>query len=185
MRPASFDASTAECLVFTYKAGLLAGVAHDLKLRVERFEIAVDEEGIRARFDANSLRVASAQAGGADDPRALSDRDRREIEATIVREVLDARRHPAIEFRSKPIPPSIEPEIEIEGTLRIRGHERPLIIKPRRDGDRAVIETTLDQTSFGIRPYTAMLGALRIRPEVRVRITTPWPQSATSSARDG
>lgn len=174
MKPASFDASTAECLVFTYKAGLLAGVAHDLKLRVERFEIALDDQGIRARFDASSLRLACARAGGTDDPRALSDRDRREIEATIARDVLDARSHPAIEFRSKPIAPSVDPEIE--GTLRIRGRERPLVVRPQRDGDRAVIETTLDQTDFGIRPYTAMLGALRLRPEVRVRVTTPWPQ---------
>src|SRR5690242_18230502 len=124
MKPASFDASTAECLVFTYKAGLLAGVAHDLKLRVERFEIAVDEQGIRARFDATSLRVVCAQVGGKDDPRALSDRDRREIEATIVRDVLDARAHPAIEFRSPPVAPSDEPRIE--GALSIRGRERPL-----------------------------------------------------------
>lgn len=174
MKPASFDASTAECLVFTRKAGLLAGVAHDLKLRVERFDVAVDEKGVRARFDATSLRVVCAQVAGRDDPRALSDRDRLEIEATIVRDVLDARTHPAIEFRSKPVAPSAEPEIE--GTLRIRGREQPLVVKPRRDGDRAVIETTLDQTAFGIRPYTAMLGALRVRPEVRVRITTPWPQ---------
>jgi YceI-like protein len=174
MKPASFDASTAECLVFTYKAGLLAGVAHDLKLRVERFEIAVDEQGIRARFDATSLSVVCAQVGGKDDPRALSDRDRREIEATIVRDVLDARAHPAIEFRSAPVAPSDEPRIA--GTLTIRGRERPLALEPRREGDRAVIETTLDQTAFGIRPYTAMFGALRIRPELRVRIETPWPQ---------
>jgi YceI-like protein len=174
MKPASFDASTAECLVFTYKAGLLAGVAHDLKLRVERFEIALDEQGIRARFEANSLRVVCAQVGGKDDPGALSDRDRREIEATIARDVLDARRHPVIEFQSSPIAPSVGPEIQ--GTLRIRGREQPLLLEARRDGERAVIETMLDQTAFGIRPYTAMLGALRIRPEVRVRITTPWPQ---------
>ena len=176
MKPASFDASTAECLVFTYKAGLLAGVAHDLKLRVERFAIAVDDQGIRAQFDANSLRVACAQAGGKDDLRALSDRDRREIEATIARDVLDARKHPVIEFRSGPVAPSVEPGIE--GALWIRGRARPLIIKPRREGDLALIETTLDQTTFGIRPYTAMLGALRIRPDVRVRITTPWPRYA-------
>src|SRR3954465_2607062 len=131
MKPASFDASTAECLVFTYKAGLLASVAHDLKLRVERFEIAVDEQGIRARFDASSLRVVCAQVGGQDDSRALSDGDRRQIDATIARDVLDARRHPAIEFRSKkPISPSLEPVIE--GTLSIRGRERPLMLEPHR-----------------------------------------------------
>jgi len=173
MKPVSFDAATAECLVFTYKAGLLAGVAHDLKLRVERFEIAMDDAGIRARFDSGSLRVVSAQVGGKDDLRALSERDRREIEATIAREVLDARRHPAIEFRSGPVAPSPQPAIE--GTLILRGREQPLTLEARRDGDRAVVETILHQPAFGIRPYTAMLGALRIRPDVRVRITTPWP----------
>lgn len=173
MKPVSFDASTAECLVFTYKAGLLAGVAHDLKLRVERFGIAIAAEGIRARFDAASLRVVCAQVGGKDDPGALSDRDRREIETTIARDVLDARRHPAIEFRSGPVAPVGDPEIA--GTLSIRGRDRPLILEVRRDGDRAVIETAVHQPDFGIRPYTAMLGALRIRPDVRVRVTTPWP----------
>ena len=66
MKPVAFGLATAECLVFTYKAGLLAGVAHDLKLRAERFEIAIDDEGIRAQFDAASLRVVCAQAGGKD-----------------------------------------------------------------------------------------------------------------------
>jgi polyisoprenoid-binding protein YceI len=174
MRPASFDATVAECLVFTRKAGLLAAVGHDLKLRVERFEIAIDEEGIRARFDAGSFRVICAQVGGKDAPRALSDRDRGEIERTIAREVLEAGAHPAIEFRSTPVAASAEPEID--GVLSIRGRERPLTLKARREGDRAIVETMLHQPAYGIRPYSAMLGALRIQPDVRVRIATPWPE---------
>jgi hypothetical protein len=177
MKPVSFDASTAECLVFTYKAGLLSGVAHDLKLRVERFEIAVDDQAIHARFDASSLRVVCARAGGKDDPRALSERERREIEATIARDVLDARSHPAIEFRSNTVAPTtLAPaEMQIDGTLSIRGRERALSLLARRDGDRAVIGTVIHQPDFGIRPYTAMLGALRLKPDVTVTLTTPWP----------
>jgi polyisoprenoid-binding protein YceI len=176
MKPVSFDASMAECLVFTYKAGLLSGVAHDLKLRVERFEIAIDDQGIHARFDASSLRVVSAQVSGKDDPRTLSERDRREIEATIVREVLDARRHPAIDFRSSAVAATVAPaEMQIDGTLSIRGRERPFSLLARRQGDRAVVEAVIHQPDFGIRPYTAMLGALRIKPDVAVRVTTPWP----------
>jgi len=176
MKPVSFDPSTAECLVFTYKAGLLSGVAHDLKLRVERFEIAVDDQGIHTHFHASSLRVVCAQVGGQDDPRALSEKDRREIEATIVRDVLDARRHPAIDFRSSAVAATVAPaEIQIDGTLSIRGRERPLRLLARREADRAVIETAIHQPDFGIRPYTAMLGALRIKPDVAVRVTTPWP----------
>ena len=176
MKPVSFDASTAECLIFTYKAGLLSGVAHDLKLRVERFEIAVDDQGIHARFDASSLRVVCAQVGGKDDPRPLSERDRREIEATIAREVLDARTHPAIDFRSSTVAATGAPaEMQIDGTLSIRGRERSLSLLARREGDRAVIETVIHQPDFGIRPYTAMLGALRIKPDVAVTVTAPWP----------
>jgi YceI-like protein len=176
MKPVSFDASTAECLIFTYKAGLLSGVAHDLKLRVERFEIVVDDQGIHAQFDASSLRVVCARAGGKDDFRALSERDRREIEATIARDVLDARRHPAIDFRSTTVATVVAPAgMQIDGTLSIRGRERPLSLLARRDGDRAVIETAIHQPDFGIRPYTAMLGALRVKPDVAVTVTTPWP----------
>ena len=177
MKPVSFDASAAECLVFTYKAGLLSAVAHDLKLRVERFEIVLDDQGVHARFDASALRVVCARAGGKDDPRALSEKDRREIEATIVRDVLDARKHPLIEFRSNTVAPaSVAPAaMQIDGTLSIRGHERALSLVARRDGERAVIETTIQQPDFGIRPYTAMLGALRIKPDVAVKVTTPWP----------
>ena len=176
MKPVSFDATTAECLLFTYKAGLLSRVAHDLKLRVERFEIAVDDQGIHARFDASSLRVVCARAGGKDDLRALSERDRREIEATIARDVLDARSHPAIDFRSSTVAAAVAPaEMQIDGTLSIRGRERPLSLLARREGDRAVIETVIHQPDFGIRPYTAMLGALRIKPDVAVTMTAPWP----------
>ena len=178
MNPIAFDASTAECLVFTWKAGLLAGVAHDLKLRVERFTIEIGDAGIRGRFDAASLRVVCAQSGGKDDPAALSDRDRREIEATIVRHVLDASRFPFVEFRSGSVAPS--PGARIEGTLSIRGHDRPLALDVRREGERAVVEAILHQPDFGIRPYSAMLGALRIRPDVRVRLTTPWPAQGRS-----
>src|SRR2546423_14342741 len=124
MKPVSFDATTAECLVFTFKAGLLSGVAHDLKLRVDQFEIAVDDQGVHARFDASSLRVVCARAGGKDDLRALSERDRREIEATIARDVLEARNHPAIDFRSSTLAATVAPaEMQIDGTLSIRGRE--------------------------------------------------------------
>jgi YceI-like protein len=175
---ARFDASSAECLVYTEKAGLLSGVAHDLKLRVEQFEILVetDRAGVQARFDASSLRVVCAVQGGRDQPQALSARDRREIEATILRDVLDARRHPLIEFRSTRIEPQ-PAGASVEGILSLHGRERPLLLQATREDGRARIEARLHQPDFGIRPYTAMLGALRIKADVTVRLVTPWPAS--------
>jgi polyisoprenoid-binding protein YceI len=176
MKATRFDASTAECLVFTKRAGLLASVGHDLKLRVERFEVAIQPDGIRGRFDPASLRVVCASVGGQDAPGTLSERDRREIEATAVREVLDAGRHHWIEFRADPPVLAGAAGIRLEGMLALHGRERPLTVDVRRAGDRAVAIASIHQPDFGIRPYTAMLGALRVSPDVGVRLTAPWPE---------
>ena len=62
-----FDASTAECLVLTYKEGILAAVAHDLEIRVERFDLDIDDAtlAVRAGFDAGSLKVIRTIFNGA------------------------------------------------------------------------------------------------------------------------
>lgn len=173
MTARSFDAGNAECLVFTEKAGLLSAVAHDLKLRVERFEVRVEADGVQGSFDAGSLRVVCARSDRRDLPDALSARDRAEIESNIAAKVLDARRHPAILFQSRSLAEQ-EGGWRAEGTLSIRGRARPLVVVARREGDRAVSESVLHQPDFGIQPYSALLGTLRIKPDVTVRLSLPW-----------
>ena len=165
-----FGADTATCEVFTFREGFLAAAGHDLKLRPERFEIEADGHSVRARFDAASLRVVAAMRGGREDPGALSGRDRQEIERTCAREVLEADRFPEIAFTSNEISADA-----VRGTLRLHGRELSGEFAVRRDGERAVAEVEIDVRRFGIRPYAAMLGALRVSPRVRVVVTTPWP----------
>jgi hypothetical protein len=43
----------------------------------------------------------------------------------------------------------------------------------RAEGDRWVAEMNIHQPDFGIKPYTAALGALKVKPEVMVRISVP------------
>jgi hypothetical protein len=169
-----FDASNSECFVFTEKAGLFSAAAHDLKLRVERFEIEVERAAVQARFDASSLRVVCAMSSGREDPGALSERDRRDIEATIARSILDAPGHPFISFHSSSVVAD-GAGYRAAGVLSIRGCERSLGVAARHEGDRAVVEARIHQPEFGIKPYTAMLGAVKIKPDVLVRLVLPWP----------
>ena len=169
-----FTASDSECLIFTFKAGMLAAVGHDLKLRVDRFEIEVEAGAVRARFEAASVRVVGAVRGGLDDPSALSAKDRRDIEASIGSAVLDARNHPVIAFASTKVAAE-GAGYRLEGLLTIRGHERALSMFIAREGDRAVTTVQIRQPDFGIKPYSAMLGALRVKPELTIRLRTPWP----------
>jgi len=168
----NLDASTAECLVFTEKEGLLSGVAHDLKLRVERFRLRIDDDSVEAEFDAASLRVVCARSGSADLPGVLSAKDRAEIETNIAGKVLQTGTYPSIRFRSTSVM-AVEGGFRVEGTLTIRGRERPLVALVRKDGDRAVAECAIHQPDFGIQPYSAMFGALKVKPGVTVRINAP------------
>lgn len=170
----TFDATTASCHVFTFKEGVLSAVAHDLRLRVERFTIDVDEAAgtVQATFSASSLRVDCAMKNGREDFDALGDRNRREIEGNIEDDVLHARRYPEIVLRSGCIEGEGD-ERRIAGTLSLHGTERPLRATARRQGGRWVAEVELRQPDFGIKPYSAMLGTLKVQPLVRVRVSVP------------
>jgi polyisoprenoid-binding protein YceI len=169
-----FDAATAECLVFTYREGLLSAVAHDLQIRVERFVVTLDDDAWRldARFDPRSLRVVGVMRDGRVHPDELRASDVRTIEQTIVDEVLEAERHPEIRFTSSAAVARGD-ELAVDGSLGLHGETRPLVVPVRRDAAGWVAEVRLHQPDFGIRPYRAMLGALRVRADVLVRLVTP------------
>jgi len=158
----TYDATNAECRVFTFKEGLLSAVAHDLELDVGRFEVEVAGDGsIRASFDPTSLGVVHALSNGAPAPDALSRRDRAKIDANIAKDVLHPKRHPSIRFESTEVT-----DEQVRGRLELHGRTRDITLDRRGDE----VEATLHQPDFGIAPFSAMLGTLKIKPDVRVRL---------------
>lgn len=171
-----FGPANAGCEVLVFREGLLSAVAHDLLLRVTELEIVVDPgaPSVTARLDAGSLRVVTAMREGRALPEALRPQDVREIEATISHEILRAPRFPEILFVSRQVRPR-DRGYEVQGTLTLAGATLPLVLAVRREHGRLETETTLHQADFGIRPYRAMLGAIRVKPDVVVRAFTPAP----------
>jgi hypothetical protein len=176
----TYDASTAECLLFTEKAGLLSSVAHDLKLLVTRFEVSVEGGAPRAKFDPSSVRVVCARRDGRDAPGLLSASDRAEIEKNIIQKVLEPGRYPSLEFHSTAISAHPPGGYRIDGVLTLHGREQPVAMLARKQGEVALIDGHLHQPDFGIVPYTAMLGALKIKPDVAFRLVVPWPKDPVS-----
>ncbi len=168
------DAYNSECLVFVYKEGLLSKLAHDLKLQVDRFSIEYDEAERRvvATFDPSSFQVVCAMADGKDDPSALSSGDKKKILANLSKDVLHARKHPEIQFESSEVTPQGDGFV-VQGQLTLHGVSRSIRAKVAPQGDRWATEVSLHQPDYGIKPYTAALGALRIKPDVKVRISAP------------
>lgn len=175
-----FEPPAAHCRVFTYREGLLSGLGHDLEFAVARFRIEVDPDArtVSATFDPTSLRVEGALRDGTPLPDALSPSDRSTIESNTRDDVLDARRYGEIRFRSTravPSPETAPTTVTVDGTLDLHGAQRPVTVELHRRDDTWQAEVVLQQPDFGIRPYSALLGALKVKAEVRVRLTVPHP----------
>lgn len=173
---ATFDATGAECLIFTFKEGLLSAVAHDLKIRVKRFEVTtekVDEQtlNIKGVFSCNSLEVINAMKEGSEAPSALSDKDKQKITATLLDEVLEARRFAEVKISG--IARAAEGgTFRFQGQIVLKGVSRPLETTIRPTGSGLGIDVWINQPDFGMKPYSAMLGTLKIKPEIRISFQT-------------
>jgi polyisoprenoid-binding protein YceI len=175
MRPMPrFDAQNAEVSVFTFKEGLLSAVAHDLKLKVGSFHIDVadDRSRIEATFDPRSIRVACAMIDGRESPSTLSDKDKTKIEGNITSDVIPVGKHPEVRFQSS----SLREDGDVwvaRGSLTLAGKTRDIDVRGRKDGERVIAEVVIHQPDFGIKPYSAMLGTLKIQADIKVRISIP------------
>jgi hypothetical protein len=164
-----FDQESAACSVYTFKEGLLSPVAHDLRLRVTRFVIEVGEQ-IDARFDASSLVVAAPMKDGRENPGALSDGDKLKIAAQIREEVLHSARYPEVTFRSSSVSPRADGGYDLAGALTLHGVTRSIEARTTLDEGQQRLSLELHQPDFGITPFRALLGTLKIHADVRIEI---------------
>jgi polyisoprenoid-binding protein YceI len=170
----TFGPETASLELFVFREGVLARAGHDLLVGATRFEIATDPaaRAVTVDVDATSLRVVTALREGRPLPDALSAADVREIETTMAGTILRAAEFPRIRFVSEAVS-ARGGGFDVRGALTLAGVTRPIAFTVRRDGEQLVAELRLAQPDFGIRPYTAMLGALKVRPLVGVRAVLP------------
>ncbi|MGH3754738.1 MAG: YceI family protein [Pseudonocardiaceae bacterium] len=161
----TFDAAAVDCRVSVFREGLLTSVGHDVTFQVTTLSLDVgDDDAVTGDFDPSSLRVTTE---------AISASDRKKIERNA-EDTLEARRYPKIEFRSVSVVRDGD-RARIEGDLTLHGVTAPISVEARDDGRRWNAKIVLDQRKFGIKPFSAMLGALKVKPEVEVDISVPHP----------
>jgi polyisoprenoid-binding protein YceI len=170
-----FNASQAECFVSVYREGALAAVGHDLKLRVTDFtiEITIEPPAIRAEFRAESLRVVGTLKNNRVNENEPAPPDKREIEENIHTEVLEVRKYPTILFYST----SVEKDgntYRVTGWLELHGFRREMTFTAEQGSDRVVTKVLVHQPDFGITPFRAFMGMLRVKPDVFVELSVPF-----------
>jgi polyisoprenoid-binding protein YceI len=168
-----YDQGQAECLVFTFKEGLLSKIAHDLKLDVTRFSVDLSPSAVRAEFDTSSLRVLHAMKDGKENPDALSDADKSKIADQIAKEVLHAGQHPTAVFTSRSVTRRPDGGYSIDGDLSLHGVTKSLHAETQVEANRQVVSIELHQPDYGVTPFKAMMGTLKVKADVTVRLSVP------------
>jgi polyisoprenoid-binding protein YceI len=162
--------------VRTERAGAAAKAGHDLLIHVTAWEatlVVADDPGgtsMELTADATSLRVIEGTGG----MQALGDQDVASIHQTIDDEVL---RRQEISFRST----SVEADgdtLRAKGDLTIAGNTQPIEFElVSGAGGELSGSAVVTQTAFGMKPYSALFGALKVKDEVEVVLDGhPEPQ---------
>jgi polyisoprenoid-binding protein YceI len=167
-------------VVRTYRTGLAAQAGHDLILEFTRWSGELDRGDdpsaghLEVRIDMGSLTVREGTGG----VKPLTDRDRREI-AVTARKTLGTDRNPEATFAADKFQPDSTGGGAIDGTLTLNGQSRPFRLQVSKAGDDTYRATgSVTQSGFGIKPYSGMFGALKLRDQVDVEAEVTVPATA-------
>lgn len=167
----------------TAREGLAARVGHDLLLTVSRWSgclaVGPGRLTLSLELELRSLQVLKALGGIT----ALTRGDRETIQRTAQR-LMQAGAHPVATFSAEG-PVLLEAGGWLDGRLRLHGRARPVSLLVERTAPltwRAT--TTVLQSGFGIQPYSALLGALRLADPVTVEALVTLPAAAVPSVEE-
>jgi hypothetical protein len=153
--------------VETRRMGAASMAGHDLLIEVTSWQAELDTAKDPAlTFTANprSLRVREGTGGVTE----LEDDDKAGIEQTIDEEVLKGA---AIAFRSTALElDSGGTGAMVQGELELGGTRRPISFALRNENERLTARAIVKQSDWGIKPYSALFGTLKVADEVEVAV---------------
>jgi polyisoprenoid-binding protein YceI len=157
--------------VHTSRAGVAARAGHDLTLEVKRWSGVLELDpavlgnaSLEATIDTTSFEVREGSGG----MKPLTDSDKSDIINNLASKVLNTDRNSTITFKSTSAM-AVGGGVTINGDLTISGTTKPVGVNVTVDGDSASGVARIDQPQFGIRPFSALMGTLKVAPEVEIR----------------
>ena len=164
------DLTPGSLLVRTGVEGAAARVGHRLVLAVEQWSVAVElADGepiaVTVRADLTTLKVRSGSGGVT----PLTPVDKQVILRNAAK-TLDVSRYPEVVFDGEVLPGYL-----VSGELTIHGRTQPLQAQIAIADGRASAAIPVLQSDFGVKPYSLMLGQLKVADEVIVEIDAEIP----------
>lgn len=100
-------------------------------------------------------------------PDTLKEKDIADIEADMAKKVLHPDKYPTVSFSSKAIKEK-EGGYHVNGELSLHGVTKPLDFVIDTSGGDLKGRFTIIQTDYGIKPFKAMMGTLKIKDEMDI-----------------
>lgn len=162
----NFGPDNASLKIRTGRTGGAAKAGHDLVIEVQSWQATLDPEAqpaLTLTADSRSLRVLEGTGG----IKSLSESDKGDIKKTIDKEVLKGC---DIEFRSSEVR-EVPGGLSVSGELSLHGKQARVTfdLSTGEDG-RVSGSATVTQSAFGMKPYSALFGALKVADDVTVEI---------------
>ncbi|MBO2447313.1 YceI family protein [Actinomadura barringtoniae] len=155
-------------LLKTSRSGLGRRAGHDLTIEATRWSATVTlgtdagSSSVEVSVEVDGLEVVEGTGGVL----PLSDSDRTEIRKNL-RKVLQADRHHAITFEAGGASGTPE-DFTVEGELTIVGRSQSLTVRGGEKDGRITGGATVRQSRWGIKPYSAFFGALKLADDVEI-----------------
>ncbi|MEA2217479.1 MAG: hypothetical protein QOJ35_105 [Solirubrobacteraceae bacterium] len=154
--------------VKTGRHGAAAKAGHDLVIEVRSWEATLEvgedagASSLELTADATSLHVIEGVGG----MQALGDDDKADIRKTIDKDVLKKK---DIAFQSSGVSES-GGGLAVSGDLTMGGKSKPVEFELTGDGGAIAGSAEVKQSDWGIKPYSALFGALKVNDEVTVEV---------------
>lgn len=171
-----FGPETGRLLLKTSRTGLGRRAGHDLTIEMTRWSA---EAVLDLAEPANSSLSVEVEVGslepleGTGGIKPLTDSDRAEIKKTATQQILRVAEFPTITFQSTSVAGTPQ-SFTITGNLTIMGQTRPVTVSGAADGEVRG-HATVVQSEWGITPYSAFLGALKLADEVKIEFSATSP----------
>lgn len=174
----SLDPGCGELRVLTGVAGPAAAMGHRLTIDVRSWRASVRWRGTtpaaaELSADTDSLAVVKGEGGVT----PLTPPERALARSNALKS-LDAKKYPLITFHAEKIS-KIAEGYRLAGTLEIHGTSRPQTVDVRVEehGDRwsMTARVAVMQSDFGVKPYSLMMGALKVADEVTIDFSGTHP----------
>jgi polyisoprenoid-binding protein YceI len=164
-----YGPENASLRIRTGRTGGAAKAGHDLLIEVESWQATLDRDAqpaLTLTADSRSLRVLEGTGG----LKSLTESDKADIKKTIDKDVLKGG---SIEFRSTEVTEGAGGGLSVRGELSLGGKQAPVAFDlATGDDGRMTGSATVTQTAHGMKPYSALFGALKVADEVRIEIET-------------